>query len=462
MKIEQSGWLMNRVWVQSLCFVMVALCSPVSAVAQDFEESFDSFDESIWTQVDRGDLSVADGVLSMKDCYVTAGDVSWRNYAMEFRARAPDDADTVRIFAGFRFNSDQNRYVFGLRGGNNNDLFLARYGDKNQSAFLKIEPLGFIPQKGVWYTIRIEVEESGIQVFLNDEPDAKLTVSDVGAPFERGKIALGGGWSKTEFDCVKVSPLTGYEIHPNAIRYNFQSLKDAPVAGWTPVDNRRYTQEKGIGWNDDGLFTRKRNVSENPLADSLVGFSDQGSKVLRVDLPDGDYVVSVEMGDPSHRSRNRVFFMDELQPSVHAISDVGQSTLLRKSISTYNGQLRMRFELDAPKLGVSINWLAIESRKQAGERAWAKYLTTMKKDDAAEKEALRKAQRAAYQPIRIETVQNGRAVTSLNGDWLFLPDYEVGKTQPWDVSVDDTSWHVLDVPNFWTPLLSWNYIEGEG
>ncbi|MBM4153049.1 MAG: hypothetical protein FJ220_05975, partial [Kiritimatiellaceae bacterium] len=368
----------------------------------------------------------------------------------------------MRIFAGFRLHSDQNRYVFGLRGGNNNDLFLARYGDNNKHAFLGTTPLGFIPQKGVWYTIRIDVEGSNIQVYLNNEPSARLTANDPEAPFLSGKIALGGGWSKTEFDSVKVSPLTEYTVHKDALHYNFQSLKDATVTGWTPVDESRYTKEKGIGWTDDGLFSRKRNVDADPLADSLVGFSDRGSKVLRVDLPDGDYIVSVNMGDPSHRSQNRIFFMDEQQSSIDTASENGNNNLLRKSITTYNGQLRMRFELDKPGHGVSINWLTIEPRKLAGDTAWRKYDSAETKNDTPDKVALRKTQRAAYQARQIEAPQDGRTTYSLNGDWLFLPDYEVGQSIPWDVQTDDSSWHVIDVPTFWTPMMSWNYSEGEG
>ncbi|MCU0857826.1 MAG: hypothetical protein MUC65_05410, partial [Pontiellaceae bacterium] len=111
---------------------------PQQSFSQTFSDEFNTLNPSVWTQADRGELAVRDGVLALKDCYVHAGDLSWKNYELEFKARAPSDADTVRIFAGFRYNSDQNRYVFGLRGGNNNDLFLARYGDRNKDALLDI------------------------------------------------------------------------------------------------------------------------------------------------------------------------------------------------------------------------------------------------------------------------------------------------------------------------------------
>jgi hypothetical protein len=445
------------VWV-----LLSVVIFPSIGGAQIFNDSFDAINlDSTWTKVDRGDISNDNGILSMKECYVTAGEMDWKNYKMEFKARAPESASEVRIFTSFRYNSDKSRYVFGLRGGNNNDLFLSRIGADNNSILLAIEPLDFIPQKGEWYTVRIQVEENSIQVFLNDEPEARLRAVDASAPFSSGKIALGGGWSTVEFDSVKVSPLSGYKIHDEAVRYNFQTLSDEPVPGWTAVDGSLYSKENGYGWREKGLFTRKRNRSDNQLFDTLVGFSKMiGSKIFVTDLPDGDYVVSLNVGDPRYSSKNRMFFMDELNPAMNAVSVGGGSALLRKSVAVYNGQLRIRFELDDPNVGSSINWLAIETRAQAGDASWAKYLKQENEDISAEKEVLRKAQRAGYEKVCIENVHNSRTVVSLNGDWLFLPDYEVQKGQsPWDPSLEDDSWHMMTVPAFWTPVYNWTYVD---
>jgi len=448
-------------WNGLCCFVtLVGLFGSIlSSNAQEFQDGFDSLDQTVWTKVDRGDLSASNGILSMKDCNIYAGDIHWKNYEMELKARAPESATEVRIFASFRYNADNVRYVFGLRGGNNNDLYLARIGADNNTALLAIEPLDFIPQKGIWYTIRIQVDENSVQVFLNDEEDARLKAVDAGAPFQSGSIGLGGGWATVEFDYVKVRSLKGYELHTDAIRYNFQSLEDPVVEGWTAVATSRYAKKKGCGWRQDGLFAHKRAVNLNPLDDTLVGFKEVGSKVFVVDLQDGDYVVSTGMGDPQHRSRNRIFFMDEQQPSVNSISDEGKRSLLRKSIKVYNGQLRMRFELEEPGLGASLNWIAIETREQAGEAAWKRYLTTQVEKDPAEKEARRKMERATYEPVRVERIDNSRTVYSLNGNWLFLPDYEVKESQaPWAPATSDEDWHIMSVPNFWTPVYNWTYV----
>ena len=89
-----------------------------------------------------------------------------------------------------------------------------------------------------------------------------------------------------------------------------------------------------------------------------------------------------------------------------------------------------------------------------------------------DKERIRKAQRAAYQPVRVnsvaggrteglgngrtEAVGSGRTEVSLDGNWLFCPGYELGRTDDAvNPSRDDRSWHVLHVPDFWNPSRVW-------
>src|ERR1700677_4901617 len=46
---------------------------------------------------------------------------------ISFKARAPMGTEQVQIWAGFRFRDRDSRYVCALRGGNDNELYLARY-----------------------------------------------------------------------------------------------------------------------------------------------------------------------------------------------------------------------------------------------------------------------------------------------------------------------------------------------
>ncbi len=72
------------------------------------------------------------------------------------------------------------------------------------------------------------------------------------------------------------------------------------------------------------------------------------------------------------------------------------------------------------------------------------------------KEALRKQQRKAYQPIKINNVNSGRTVVSLNGKWLFSPGYEsTNDSIAINPKESDEDWHVMTVPNFWNPIRVW-------
>lgn len=464
---RSEGFLLSRRLTGSLLtavsFSIIGLCTLIPNVgnAQTFSDQFNSLNtNTVWQKVDQGSLSCANGILSMKGCNLVAGDVTWQNYTMEFRAKAPTTASEVRIFASFRYNRDETRYVFGLRGGNNNDLYLARLGIDNKNAILKIVPLDFVPQKGVWYTVKIEVEGSIIRVFLNGETTPRLTTTDSGATFSSGKIGLGGGWADVDFDYVTVAPLQGYVPSASAIKYNFQPTNAATVSGWTKLDHTTAS-----GWIDGGMFSRERNVSSDQLFDTLVGFSTVGTKRFSRAVANGDYVVSVHMGDPSYASQNKLYFMSETAPSINNTTSAGESALVRRSIKITNGVINLKFELSDTTSGSSINWLAIDPRASAGETAWNQY-NVVPVDPYVAKEAQRQAERAAYTKAVVTNIGNSATVYSLNGKWLFLPDYQtVPNSTPYTVGFPDSTWHVIDVPNFWSPTYNWTYMaddQGKG
>lgn len=75
-----------------------------------------------------------------------------------------------------------------------------------------------------------------------------------------------------------------------------------------------------------------------------------------------------------------------------------------------------------------------------------------------EKELMRRRERAAYRPFAVPALSQGRTELSLNGKWLFIPDYEA-KGESMSAAFDDTSAHVMTVPASWIPLKAW--LEGE-
>ena len=77
-----------------------------------------------------------------------------------------------------------------------------------------------------------------------------------------------------------------------------------------------------------------------------------------------------------------------------------------------------------------------------------------------DKAKLRSDRRKAYLPAEFPSFDLPRSVCPLDGDWLFLPDQELSPSEAPQTEVfDDAQWHVMEVPHFWTPTLSWLHDE---
>jgi len=220
---------------------------------------------------------------------------------ISFKARAPLGTEQVQIWAGFRFRDRDSRYVCALRGGNDNDLYLARYAPDGEAKFLGFAPLDFKPKPGTWYQLRIVTLGNRFLVFLNNETLPRLNVVDNDMLWTQGGAVLGGGWLPTEFSDVQM-----------------------------------------------------------------------GS------LPDGDRTATLAIG-------------------------------------------AQRLRADPP-----------------------------------DKETLRQKERSQYTAARIGPFTSPRSNFSLNGNWLFMPDYLLpARSEPVQLDYDDETWHVMPVPSFWTPALAW-------
>jgi hypothetical protein len=137
--------------------------------------------------------------------------VEQQNYGdceLSLEARAPQGVSEVQIWSGIRCRDRDNRYLFALRGGNNDDLYLARYGPDSAAKFLAIAPLDFHPVPGDWYTIRAVTRGTRILIFLNQETTPRINVIDEEAPWAEGGVALGGGWLPAEFRNVRSKALS--------------------------------------------------------------------------------------------------------------------------------------------------------------------------------------------------------------------------------------------------------------
>jgi len=182
-----------------LCLVS----APMAALS--YENSFTKAEELV--TVGRGECCIRDGVFYSKDSYALFGD-DLKDYSFSFKARAAEGADQVQIWAGFRVTGRFDRYMVGLKGGLQDDIYLMRVGYMGTDQFLGVRPLGFHPEPGEWYTIKVEVCKSRIRVFVGDNPVPYLDVKDPEYNLSpSGPVALGGCWIPTEYDDLTIEPL---------------------------------------------------------------------------------------------------------------------------------------------------------------------------------------------------------------------------------------------------------------
>lgn len=190
-------------------FLALCLCSAplLAQTGISLDDDFSRQDKAL-AVTGRGACKVDSGVLHARNAYAVFGDPSWKNYVVSFRARAPKTAEQVQIWAGFHTHSRFDRYVVGIKGGLQDDIYLMRTGYMGMDEFMGVRPLGFHPVPGEWYKLRVEVCGNRIRVFVNDNKKPHIDVTDPHMTLApAGGVALGGGWIDTEFDDLHVSGL---------------------------------------------------------------------------------------------------------------------------------------------------------------------------------------------------------------------------------------------------------------
>ncbi len=161
-----------------------------------------------FNKIGKGSCSVKNGVLVTKNAYATFGKSEWSNYEIKFKARTPKAEEYVQIWAGFRAYNRNDRYVLGLKGGLQNELYLSRMGYMGTDEFLGLANLDFQPETGNWYEFRIVVCGQRIQVFLNNETLPRIDVIDRNTNLApSGEVILGGGWIETEYDNLSINSI---------------------------------------------------------------------------------------------------------------------------------------------------------------------------------------------------------------------------------------------------------------
>jgi Glycosyl hydrolases family 2/Glycosyl hydrolases family 2, TIM barrel domain/Glycosyl hydrolases family 2, sugar binding domain len=245
------------------------LAPPSSIVPEQVSAAVDT---TLWKPYGRIVLQHLQDSVLVQDGFTiaqqTLGDCEF-----SFEGRAPQGVPEVQIWSGIKCRDRDSRYVFALRGGNNDDLYLARYGAEGAARFLGIAPLGFHPVPGEWYSLRAVTHGNRILVFLNQETTPRINVIDDEAPWAEGGVSLGGGWLPAEFRNVKVSVLS------TASSSTIDALGDAV---WTASS----TDKKQLR---ERLRSAYRPADLPPLDQPRVACSLDGSWLF---LPDQELAIS--------------------------------------------------------------------------------------------------------------------------------------------------------------------------
>jgi len=151
-----------------------------------------------WNSFGRTVLQRIAGTVVVQDGYLIHS-TAFEDGEFGFASRVSEDVSEVQIWAGIKCRSRDERYVFGLRGGGNNDIYLARHDADGSAKFLGIAPLNFRPEKGVWYKLRAVTRGKRILIFLNDEELPRVNALDEDAEWSSGAPSIGGAWLPAEF-----------------------------------------------------------------------------------------------------------------------------------------------------------------------------------------------------------------------------------------------------------------------
>ncbi len=190
-----------------------------------------------WRMEGRGASAISDGGLHLTSCEAVAGDRTWTDYELRFRARAPHGAEQAQIWASVRRTARDARYAIGLRGGTLQQAYAARYAPDGQQRFLKVQPLATPLVPGTWYTMRIQVAGPTLRVLLDDQEVLRV-IDDKEGRLTAGGISLGGGFLPTEYDDVTVSRLDPASL-PAAVApaptFAGEETRKERRAAWKPL-----------------------------------------------------------------------------------------------------------------------------------------------------------------------------------------------------------------------------------
>jgi beta-galactosidase len=459
-----------------LAAVIAVLCCAILQAAE-----LPTGDPGAWNLTRRGEIRADGGALVLKGRMATWPGARYGDVDLRAQVRLSPEGEA---WLRFRYTDDNTHYALALRANNCNDLLLFRFCPGGLDRVLAAEKLGFAPRADVNYRLRVQATGGLIRVWLDDEAAPRVSVVD-GAPLGPGLVGFGGGPFEARYGPAsadgqeKVSAAADEALAADAIRVNFQTVSYTLVDGYLPADGAAYTHERGWGWTEDmqGMM-RERKLDPDKRRDTVAAVAHgRGSATFILECRNGDYVLTLEGGDPGFGSHQEVYVNGEAAPSMEAELPSGVFRRLVRPVTVTDHRLTVTIKSNHPggQSGGGINWFALEPRTSVPDKyavvsqQWALENAAIQQRRAVQDQAQRdrvtrrQQERVAWQAQKLPEAGDGRTVVDLSGDWLLLPDQERAEAdRPQDPNASDATWHVAPVPAFLKPVSWWIYAPREG
>lgn len=241
--------------------------------------------ESHFDKVGRAMVNWTTKSVQIKNGFIKSKQEYQEGFLMNFAAQAPKGTEQVQIWSGFSCQNREHRYALGLRGGNNNDLYLCRYQEGAKNKMLALASIDFPIQVDKWYQISIAFIQGQIKIYLNGEKKPRINIIDpdyIGS----GSLVLGGGWLPVNFKELSLRKLTKTE--------KLQYLNDS-----LPVSNIATTKEKELLRQQQRKSYKSKTIKS--LKSKRTEISLKGNWLFKPEheLSNRDSAFSLELNDDS-------------------------------------------------------------------------------------------------------------------------------------------------------------------
>lgn len=188
-----------------------------------------------WETIGRGTVTFHGGEVTLRNAFIHSRDTLPEAFAMTFTARSLGPG--VQMWSGFGCRGRDERYALGLRGDNNNDLYLCRYSPGGTDEMLALAGLDHAVKPDEEHRFTIVCVGNAIRIYLDGDTQPRIALHDMHHR-HGGSAVLGGGWIATTYKDVAVRALTAVE----RLRY----LRDSTVVSHrlTPSAKERLRAEQ--------------------------------------------------------------------------------------------------------------------------------------------------------------------------------------------------------------------------